>query len=190
MDQPIKKNQLEMIWIEDLVPQFNAIPKRYLLRQIEKKDRESYFQLFMQTFNVKSRLDELINNSLNNGFFVVEDLSTALLVSSAVAAIYPSPRHPQGASLQWVMTDELHKGNGLGSAVVASATQKLIEAGYHKPFLSTDDWRLPAISIYLKIGWKPFVFNKTMENRWKAVFTKIGLEFSTSSYELDKCNPL
>ena len=37
-------------------------------------------------------------------------------------------------------------------------------------YLSTDDWRLPAIHVYLSLGWQPLIYAPDMEARWEAVF--------------------
>jgi len=45
------------------------------------------------------------------------------------------------------------------------------------PFLGTEDFRLAAISIYLKLGWRPFLYREEMEARWREVFAGLGWEF-------------
>jgi len=121
--------------------------------------------------------------SLPGGFFVVEETAAGDVVASAAAAVYPRPRHPDGGSLQWVMTDEAHTGRGLGTVVVACVTRRLIEAGFERSFLSTDDWRLPAIAVYLKLGWTPLLFEDDFEERWCKVFTELGRAFSPDACE-------
>ena len=41
-------------------------------------------------------------------------------------------------------------------------------------YLSTDDWRLPAIKVYLKLGYEPLLYADDMKGRWKAVCGKLG----------------
>jgi len=47
--------------------------------------------------------------------------------------------------------------------------QRYASAGYRHVYLKTDDWRLPAIKTYLKLGFLPFLFSPDMEGRWREV---------------------
>ena len=172
------KDQLEMVRGPEPIPFELRVPDAYLLRQIEPRDRESYGRLFTARFpDAELPLDDLIDKSLPGGFLVVEHLASSKVVASAAAALYPRDRHPDGASLQWVIGDEAHSGRGLGMAVCSAATAGLAEAGYSLSFLRTDDARLPAISIYLRLGWTPLLYADDMEDRWRSVFTKLGRTF-------------
>jgi mycothiol synthase len=148
----------------------------YRLRPIEDRDRGSYWRLFRLVFDTNSRLDDLRTRSLPGGFLVIEHEASGEIVASAAAADYVRAGHAETGSLQWVMTDPAHTGKGLGTAIVAAATKLLAEGGYRQVYLSTDGWRLPAISVYLKLGWKPRFFAQDMEERWREVFTGLRRE--------------
>ena len=151
-----------------------VIPIGYSLRHYVEADRASYWRLFTEVYGSSSRLDDLRTAALPNGFFVIEHEPSRDVVASTAAAEYERVGHPEPGSLQWVMTHPDHTGKGLGTAVVAAATDRLTKAGYGRIYLSTDDWRLPAISIYLKLGWKPLLFAPDMKTRWLAVFGELG----------------
>ena len=40
---------------------------------------------------------------------------------------------------------------------------------YEKIILQTDDWRVPAIAVYFKLGFKPVLINKESEIRWNKI---------------------
>lgn len=103
------------------------------------------------------------------GFFVVEYLPDGTIVASAIANHSPSPHHPNGGVLDWVMADPEHKGKGLGRAVTIAVTRLLIERGYRRIYLLTDDWRIPALKIYLQLGWQPLILSEDMQARWNEV---------------------
>lgn len=169
--------QLEMVRGPEPLPVTLDVPAGYVLRPIEERDRGSYWRLFREVFNTESKLNDLWTNSLPDGFLVIEHQSSGEVVASASAADYVRERHAETGSLQWVMADPAHAGKGLGTIVVAAVTERLAEAGYKSVYLSTDDWRLPAISVYLKLGWKPFLFTTGMEERWRAVFQGLNKDF-------------
>jgi mycothiol synthase len=177
--------QLEMVRFAGSPPAVPAVPQGYALRQYEERDRASYWRLFTSVFDTYCRLDDLRTAALPGAFHVAEDVASGNVVASAVAAEYLRDGHPDPGSLQWVMADSAHLGKGLGKAVVAAATADLARARYGRVYLSTDDWRLPAISMYLKLGWKPLLFAPDMEDRWKTIFEQLGREFLQDSVVVD-----
>ena len=51
----------------------------------------------------------------------------------------------------------------------------MIRAGYRRVYLSTDDFRLPALKVYLTVGFEPLMYADDMPARWSAVRRKLGL---------------
>jgi len=39
-------------------------------------------------------------------------------------------------------------------------TNRLVQEGFTRPFLRTEDFRIPAIAIYLQLGWLPDVYTR------------------------------
>ena len=78
----------------------------------------------------------------------------------------------QGA-LDYVVTHPDHRGLGLGRATCTEVSRFLVARGYKKVSLSTDDWRLPAIHIYLSMGFRPIMNRNDMPARWAAVYEKL-----------------
>ena len=60
------------------------------------------------------------------------------------------------------------------------AMTALYEAGAQVAYLTTDDFRLPAIKSYLKAGFYPVLYAReeydTMRQRWTSVLEKLGVE--------------
>ena len=48
--------------------------------------------------------------------------------------------------------------------------------GYQRFALKTDDWRLPAVNMYRKLGWKPWLFDDDMPGRWQALCQKLQID--------------
>ena len=63
-----------------------------------------------------------------------------------------------GGELGWVAGDKDHAGKGLGAAVCNRAVQRFLSAGYRRIYLQTDDVRLAAVKVYLKMGFVPYLF--------------------------------
>ena len=95
--------------------------------------------------------------------------ATGALVATSIAQHRATPLHPRGGEVGWIAADPEHKGRGLGLAVTAAAVARFIAAGYRRIYLMTDDFRLPAIAVYLKLGFEPFFYAPDMADRWAAV---------------------
>ena len=50
-----------------------------------------------------------------------------------------------------------------------NALNRLLDCGYADIYLTTDDFRLPALKTYLQLGFLPDMFNEEMPERWKMV---------------------
>lgn len=66
------------------------------------------------------------------------------------------------------------RGTGAGRLAVLAAMHSLAARGYKSMVLSTDDFRLPAISVYLSLGFKPIIFDSDHADRWNAVAAQIA----------------
>jgi GNAT superfamily N-acetyltransferase len=145
------------------------------------RDDSRYDDLFHLAFDETDRFTEIRELALEQGFFVVEHVASGELVASCVAMRgSSSPRHPEVGQLGWLVTDPSHVGKGLGSIVSASVTNRLLTQGYLPPFLGTEDLRIAAISIYLKLEWRPYIYRSCMEARWSTILARLGRKFERS----------
>jgi predicted dehydrogenase/GNAT superfamily N-acetyltransferase len=168
------RDQLQMIWPEDLLDALPTpnIPSGYELRQYRPEDKEPYIRLMHRagfTYWNEEMLDQMLAAALPGGFFVLEHVSSGAVVATATAAHIPTQRYPFGGELSWVAADPDHCGKGLGLAVSAGAVRRFLAAGYRCIYVQTDDFRLPALKTYLKLGFRPLSDTADMEARWRKV---------------------
>ena len=176
------KPQLEMIRGKEVVPSVSDLSPGYELRLVSQEDKHSYNQTFLTAFDDPSPFGDLMKHALPEGFFVVEHLPTGTVVAASTAAVYEKSQHPDGLSLQWVVAHSDHRGTGVGQATIAAATRVLANHAPNYSYLSTDDFRIPAISIYLKLRWKPLLYQEGQIRRWATVFEHLGKEFDESEW--------
>ena len=74
-----------------------------------------------------------------------------------------------------------HRGRRLSRVVCFEATRRLVAAGYREIYLSTDDWRLPAIRTYLDLGYVPLLCASDMDERWRLAARNLGMPFEKLS---------
>jgi mycothiol synthase len=181
MSVPEKKvdEQLRMIWPHNLLsspPPVN-LADAYVLRQFRDSDRKNY-ETLMKNAGFQdwpdNRTDEILKVTLPGGYFVVEHKASAKIVATSVATHKPVEGLPFAGELGWVAGDTGHSGKGLGIAVCSAVVGRFIEAGYQNIYLKTDDFRLPAIKVYLKMGFQPDLFCGGMRERWNEIYQKLS----------------
>lgn len=167
-----RDGQLFMRWPEGKPAPETRLPSGYELRQFSPSDLEAY-QSLMEIAGFgrwdESRIRTTHQRTLEAGMFLVEHLPSRKIVATALANPAPSDRYPHGGELGWVAADPAHSGKGLGKAVCAAVVRLFQSRGYKTIYLSTDDWRLPAISLYLSMGFIPDLFKQDMQQRWDSV---------------------
>ncbi len=170
--------QLQMVLFRNILnaPPQLEIPPGYELRCFHDTDEAAYLTLMAKAGFTGFTHDTVVENcrvALPDGFFVIIHRETDCMVATAIAGHLPTDLHPQGGMFHFVAADPAHSGRGLGKAVSAVVLARLIGVGYRDIYLCTDDFRLPAIKIYLDLGFEPFHFHPGMKERWQKVFTAL-----------------
>ena len=92
---------------------------------------------------------------------------------------------PAGGELGYFVVAATHRGQGLGSALICAVIDRFRKAGYQHIWLGVQGWRLPAISLYLRHGFRPFLHPPNadqLERRWRRILAKLESDLS-----LDAC---
>jgi mycothiol synthase len=180
--------QLQMLWpeplqrisLDSLVPE-QALPAGYRLRTYQPKDEAGYLAVMhaagFDSFDHEA-VERWLEKVLPDGFFLVEHAPSRQIVATAMAMHNPSPLHPYGGELGWVAGHPEHAGRHLGRVVSAAATARFLRAGYRRIYLRTDDWRLPALKTYLRLGYVPLPYAAGMAERWRAVCAKLDWPYT------------
>lgn len=180
--------QLRMIWPRHLldVPPRAAPPVDYTLRSSQPSDESHFFQLMARAGWPdwdEARLQRWLPRIVPQGWFVVAHAATQAIVASAMALRDEQEFGCQGGELGWVACDPAHQKKGLGAAVSAAATTRLIKEGYRYIHLYTEDRRLAALKMYLRLGYVPLLYAPDMLERWRSVCTAVGWPFTPEVWE-------
>ena len=178
MEQSQPKRQLRMIWPAGKPCGLPITwPDGYVLRQFQESDTEKYLALMHEAgyadFSLES-LDKMKKSLLPQGFSIVEYLPEHELAASAMANDQPIEAYPEAGAVNWVAGAKKHSGRGLGTTVVLAVLKRLLDSGYREIYLTTDDFRLPALKTYLKIGFEPDLFADDMPARWAAIYARLN----------------
>jgi len=71
--------------------------------------------------------------------------------------------------IHWVALVPAAQGQGLAKPMVGAACALLHERGYREACLETNTRRLPALNLYLALGFVPFVRSEAERRAWRAV---------------------
>lgn len=77
--------------------------------------------------------------------------------------------------IHMVACREESRGKGYGTLLSRWALITLKEEGMETAYLTTDDWRIPAIKSYLSIGFKPDISTEDFKERWRKINEQIGI---------------
>lgn len=178
-----RRQQLRMIWpTRRPAPAPVPLEPGLVLRTYREGDQDGYLDLIELAGFGRWGLDrfrDYLDRTLPDGLFLVVDAAGGKIVATAQALHFAAG--PQGflqGELGWVAADPAYRGRGLGSAVCAAVTRRFLEAGYRRIFLKTDDFRLPALKTYLKLGYEPDLFATDMPERWRAICSQLNWPFA------------
>ncbi len=176
---------LYMVWPRQQLaaPPAVELPVGYTLRHYRDEDADAYCDLVNidgwedagWRCNEKT-LHLLLVRALPASFFLVE-AGDGTLVATALARHRPdadSYDFPFGGELSLVFVHPEHRRRGLGRAVTAAVTARLIEIGYQNIYLNVMDERLPAIRLYLELGFVPFLYEDGMSETWQEICCDLG----------------
>ncbi|MBN1202806.1 MAG: GNAT family N-acetyltransferase [Anaerolineae bacterium] len=187
MNESKSRTQLQMVWPEHLLraPLPVRLPPGYTLRTYRQGD-EPRFYAIMELAGFTGwddrRLRPWRSRILPAGWFMAVHEASGEIAATAMALRNPSDQLPPGGELGWVACDPAHTGQGLGMVVSAAVTARLIDAGYRDIRLYTEDWRLPALKTYLKLGYIPFLYAPDMPGRWQVICTQLQWPFTPEAW--------
>ncbi len=125
-------------------------------------------QAFGQHFSFKDFLIPAGNYAPEYVYYVTKDgkeISTAMGTEHA--------NFPNEGWFRMIAALPEARGTGAGKLACLAVMHSLKARGYNSIVLSTDDYRLPAISMYLSLGFEPIIFDEEHKERWNKVLTQI-----------------
>ncbi|MFB6269719.1 MAG: N-acetyltransferase family protein [Halobacterium sp.] len=173
-----------LVWPEGLRPPDVDVPEGYALRtsRLDGRDRDAVADL-LEGEGCPADDDHLAafrDRVLPSGCFVAVERATNAVVGTCAATHNPDAgRHhfPFGGEVACLVVDPHYRREGLGRALAAAATRRLLEAGYDSVRAGVDPERTAALSLFLNAGYAPFLLSEADVGRWRDVFDALGLPF-------------
>jgi mycothiol synthase len=158
------------------------MPVGYTLRTYRECDEPSLLNLLGSDDESMTEKEwhQYRNMLLPNGLFLVEANHSSDLVGTAGAVHNPNPGRyyfPFGGELGYLMVARDHRKQGLGVAVCAAVVGRFLSAGYENIRVCVQEHRLPAIRLYLNLGFQPFLHSTQVEKRWLRVCELLSVSY-------------
>lgn len=175
---------LYLCWPDGLRPPDVDAPDGYALRtsRLTDRDREAVTSLLDAGAWTPDEADfeAFRDSALPNGCFVAVERATNAVVGTCSAVHKPNAgdRHfPFGGALAYLVVDPEHRREGVGRALAAAATRRLLDAGYDSVRAGVDPDRYAALALFLNAGYAPCVLGGGDVGRWRDAFDYLGLPF-------------
>ena len=155
------------------------VPAGFLLRTFQANQDEAPYVALLRSAGFTAWDEEYLQRTLRaalpDGIFFLVDAGTGALAGTAVANRLDPARFPDGGEFGWLGVHPAYRGRGFAAVVHDAVVRRYREEGYHDLYLLTDDFRLPALRLYLRRGWQPMIPDAPTADRWRAIHAALGL---------------
>jgi GNAT superfamily N-acetyltransferase len=88
-------------------------------------------------------------------------------VGTSTAWVDEHFQDPTYGRIHWVAILPAWQGQGLAKPLLSLTCQRLKALGHQRVYLTTESARIPALNLYLKFGFKPFITSSPEEQLWR-----------------------
>ena len=156
----------------DELPAIPPLPSGYTLRTFADGDMPSLIATLAESF--REYWDEA---RVARELTAAPDVQTVYVVAHGDRVIgtassrFVPARYPEAGYIHWVGVASEHVRRGIASALLVRVLHEFVERGYPAAVLETDDFRIPAIRSYMKLGFVPVydVRGEDHRARWSKV---------------------
>ena len=153
------------------------LPPGYTLATLAQRDAAEWTAVLNATGKLGTWDDKRARESLTGKRPVLAAGSYLILSAAGAVAtactLPPTAAEPR-SELGWVAVDPAHQGRGLGLQVCSAVLWYARRNGWPATTLNTDDWRLPAIKTYLKLGFEPELTHDSHRARWQEIRRRLA----------------
>lgn len=156
--------------LDDLPPL--QVPEPYRIRSYRPNDEVLWTELVAAAMNPSWTVEACREKIIANPGFDPDGMFFAVAgdrVVGTASAFHEAKNPPDRGTVHMVCVHPDHRGHGLGYWLSLAVLHRFRERDFHSAQLLTDDVRLPAIHIYLKLGFEPHMSHPSYPERWEAI---------------------
>lgn len=182
MSEEVRQTQLCMA--RDQLDDLPAItlPAGYVLRTSRDGDGAHWARIMNEAFSTEHTADTFVQEMMNHPayrpdriFFIDAPDGTPCATASA----YRQEAWGDAGYVHWVAVCAAHAGKKLGYIVSLAVLLKFREEGCTRAVLDTNDFRLPALKTYLRLGFRPKVVKDYQIVLWRNVLPQLGEPYAS-----------
>lgn len=154
-----------------------SLPEGCSIRIYQPGDEQAWADIMNTGIGSDWTVEKVREDLLNQPQFDPECLFFATKNGKAVGsacAWKDSPEENTTGLVHMVCVLPEARGLNLGYLLVLRVLHCLRDKGFKNVYLTTDDYRVPAIKSYLRLGFQPFYYNAEHAIRWKKIMEAIG----------------
>ncbi len=80
------------------------------------------------------------------------------------------------AFLHYIAVNGAYRGNGLATSLIVTVIKRHLSQGREGCYLTTDDFRIPAVKSYIRLGFLPVLWSDDARERWEKVLANCAVE--------------
>ena len=146
------------------------LPEGFLLRPYKHGDEKSWIALlncgdFDSQWDSQRFQEYMAQDERAEGSRVI--LKDEMIVAATFASVQDSSK--EVGRVDFVVSHPDFRGLGLGKVVLIEVLRCLGNKNYKTIMLYTDDWRIPALGMYLSLGFEPEITRHDMPARWDKI---------------------
>jgi mycothiol synthase len=153
------------------------LPSGYSLRPYREGDAESWGRIMSEAFTPYWDTNRFRRSFLPHFGFrperVIFVCRGAEAVGSASAFQWPGVARSRGY-IHMVGVRREHCGRRLGYWLTLACLMRLKEEGFKSAMLQTEDYRVPAIKHYLRLGFRPALVQEAQRDKWERLLERLG----------------
>lgn len=152
-----------------------SVPPGYLIRRFRAGDEAALADIFADGKLGLETIEAVQREYIGHPAFRPERVFLLECQERVVgsAAMWTSAGDPKHAYLHMLAVLHAHRSKHLGWALTASSARQAYREGFDTQRLFTDDWRLPAIRLYLDMGYYPLYVDDTHRRRWSELAIRL-----------------
>lgn len=181
--------QLEMVRPDlEGVPELK-LPPGYEVRDFHPGDEWAWGEIMSEAFTPywdANRFLKLIAPHYSfNPRRVVFMCHNGRPVGSASAFLWPGVPRERGY-VHMLGVKKAHCGKGLGYWLAVACLRRFKTEGMSSAMLQTEDFRIPAIKHYLRLGFRPVLVREEQRKKWRELISRTGCEDLISPLHIEE----
>lgn len=169
-----------MMWWKKQPVEIPVLPKGFGIRTYRKGDAQGWIEACRDGLDTGSwtqedftgRMLNMDGLSADGIFFAVDENG---VIAATASGVFKEKERGGLGYVHMVCVRPEYRGKGLGRLLNAAVLCYLSKRCCTDVYLTTDDFRIPAIKVYLSLGFLPVLHHEDMEKRWIKIMERIGM---------------